>query len=111
MPGNWMAVLMNSTNAMKLAQASSLLSGCNLLSSGNLSKFPLAHCETQASSSRKSKVFGSSQPSFKKFDKASKSLLKELRDRRFYKSKGQKRKLAREATMRRLKREQRKLMG
>lgn len=38
-------------------------------------------------------------------------LLKELRDRRFYKSKGQKRKLAREATMRRLKREQRKLMG
>ena len=38
-------------------------------------------------------------------------LLKELRERRFYKSKGLKRKLAKEATMRRLKREQRKLMS
>jgi small subunit ribosomal protein S21 len=38
-------------------------------------------------------------------------LLRELRERRFYKSKGLKRKLAREATMRRLKREERKLIG
>lgn len=37
-------------------------------------------------------------------------LIKELRDRRYYVSKGQKRKLAREATLRRLKREARKLM-
>ena len=37
-------------------------------------------------------------------------LIKELRDRRYYVTKGQKRKLAREATLRRLKREARKLM-
>ena len=37
-------------------------------------------------------------------------LLRELRDRRYYVSKGQKRKLAKEATLRRLRREARKLM-
>ena len=37
-------------------------------------------------------------------------ILRELRDKRYYKSKGQKRKLAKEATMRRLRREARKLM-
>lgn len=37
-------------------------------------------------------------------------LLRELRDRRYYVSKGQKRKLAKEATLRRLRREARKQM-
>ncbi|MBL6771210.1 MAG: 30S ribosomal protein S21 [Rhizobiales bacterium] len=37
-------------------------------------------------------------------------ILRELRDKRYYRSKGQKRKLAKEATLRRLRREARKLM-
>ena len=37
-------------------------------------------------------------------------ILRELRDKRYYRSKGLKRKLAKEATMRRLRREARKLM-
>lgn len=38
-------------------------------------------------------------------------LIKELRARRYYLTKGQKRKLAKEATLRRLRREARKLMN
>lgn len=37
-------------------------------------------------------------------------ILKDLRNKRYYLSKGQKRKLAKEATLRRLRRESRKLM-